>query len=307
VRILLTGSNGRLGHELKGALGRVGEVLAPGRADLDMRDVSSIRAVLDAARPDLIVNAAAHTDVMSAEADDTTCRAVNETAPAVLAAYCRARQAALIHYSTDYVFDGRSDRPYRETDVPGPINAHGRAKLGGELAVEASGAAHLTIRCTWMYGDRGRNFVRSILQLARERRELLVVDDQIGCPSWTRSIADATARIVESTQRADEPFAETLRPLAGVYHLSAAGQVNRFDFARRILAADPVRGEQVCEHISRTSTEAYGEAALRPKYSVFDNGKIARTFGVALGSWESGLSQMLSQLDHSAASTSLAM
>ena len=307
MRILLTGSNGRLGHELYRALTPVGEVIAPSRADLDLTDARSIRAALESMHPDLIVNAAAHTDLESAEADDTVCRAVNEVAPEILATYCRDRGAALVHYSTDYVFNGQSSKPYRETDEPAPINAYGRAKLRGELAVEASGAAHLTIRCTWMYGDRGRNFVRSILQLSRERRELVVVDDQVGCPSWTRSIATVSARMLELIRKPGKPLSATLAQYSGIYHLCAAGQVNRYDFARRILAEDPGRAEQVCERLRRTSTEAYGEAAARPKYSVLDNGKVERVFGLTAEAWETQLGQMLSQLDHEPASTSFAM
>jgi dTDP-4-dehydrorhamnose reductase len=271
--ILLIGSAGQLGFELARVLPAYGDVVALDRAALDLADADALVAAVRGVRPRLIVNAAAYTAVDRAESEPGQADAINTRAPGILAEEARRAGALLIHYSTDYVFDGAAAAAYDELAAPNPVNAYGRSKLGGERAIAAAGALSLVLRTSWVYGRRGRNFLTTMRKLAVEREELKVVADQIGTPNWTRSLAEATALLVG---RGGADLAER----AGLYHLSGGGSTSWFDFARAIFAeADRPRVVPI------TSAE-YPTAARRPRNSVLASGKFADTFGFALPPWE---------------------
>jgi dTDP-4-dehydrorhamnose reductase len=210
----------------------------------------------------------------------------------ILAEEARSIGSALIHYSTDYVFDGRSSRPYTETDPTAPLNSYGTSKLAGERAIEATGGAWMVLRTSWVYGGPTGNFVTTMLRLARERDELRVVEDQIGAPTWSRSIAAATGQILAMTRTRDG-FAAGMAPASGVYHLTAAGTTSWHGFATAILALDPARDEHSCTRIVPISTDQYPTPARRPLWSVMSNDKLAARFGLRLPSWEAQLQLFL--------------
>ena len=271
--ILLIGSAGQLGFELARVLPAHGEVVALDRAALDLADADAVVAAVRSARPRLIVNAAAYTAVDRAESEPGLADAINTRAPGILAEEAKRAGALLIHYSTDYVFDGAAAAPYDELAAPNPVNAYGRSKLGGERAIAAAGGLSLVLRTSWVYGLRGQNFLTTMRRLAVEREELRIVADQIGTPNWTRSLAEATALLVG---RGGADLAER----AGLYHLSGGGSTSWFDFARAIFGdADRPRVVPI------TSAE-YPTAARRPRNSVLASGKFADTFGFALPPWE---------------------
>jgi dTDP-4-dehydrorhamnose reductase len=282
VRILLAGRTGQVGSELLRTLPALGEVLAPERAALDLSNLVQLREAVRSAKPAVIVNAAAHTAVDAAESDRDAAYAVNATAPGVLAEEARRAGALLVHYSTDYVFDGAKAAPYVESDPAAPINAYGATKLAGERAIGASGCRHVVLRTSWVYAERGRNFMLTMLRLARKAsKPLRVVDDQTGAPTSAQMIAAGTAatlRLALAGNAAD-----------GVYHMSAQGAVTWYGFARAIFLEAGVDAEVV----PITSSE-YPTAARRPKNSLLDNSKLA-SLGVRLPAWQEGLRDVLSR------------
>lgn len=261
LRILLTGKNGQVGSELARLLPSVGELTAFGRAELDLANPKALRRAIADARPNLIINAAAYTAVDQAEKEEALARAINADAPAVIAEQAKKIGAFLVHYSTDYVFDGSKRSPYAEDDRTNPLSAYGRTKLVGEEAIRSSGVPHLILRTAWVYATSGKNFLLTVLRLASTREELRIVNDQFGAPTPARAIAGATARLVgctsgvapssttRSSGKADEKLTSTnpaAEPLAlltrnsGTYHLTAAGQATWYEFAVAIL--DTVKG-----------------------------------------------------------------
>ena len=289
--ILLIGKTGQIGWELERALAPLAPVVALSRRELDLTDTDAIRRRVRETAPGLIVNAAAYTAVDAAEEEPALAMAVNGTAPGVLAEEAKRLDVPLVHYSTDFVFDGRggpgpAPRPYTESDAPAPINEYGRTKLAGERAIQAVAPAHLILRTSWIYGNRGRNFLRTIRRLAAERDELEVVDDQIGSPTWARAVADATAQILA---RGRPPATGAgLAEAGGLYHLSAAGSTSWCGFAAAIVQWGTESGRAPPRMVP-IPTGAYPAAAARPAYSVLDNGAIAKAFGIALADWESQL------------------
>ncbi|MGH7552064.1 MAG: dTDP-4-dehydrorhamnose reductase, partial [Longimicrobiales bacterium] len=253
--ILLLGKNGQIGRELCRTLGPLGNVAAFGREQLDLRDGDAIQRKLRDIRPALIVNAAAWTDVDGAEDNRNEALAINADAPAALARHAAGSGALLIHFSTDYVFDGRTDVPYRETDRTRPINVYGESKSEGERRILETGAACLILRTSWIYGHHGKNFVRTFLQRAREQEELAVVEDQIGCPTWSRTIAEAVASVL--ARCADRERFDIDAKSSGVHHVCAAGSASWYDFACAILRLDPLRHEHRCRTIRPVSTGAF--------------------------------------------------
>lgn len=267
MKILLTGSSGQVGYELERCLQGLGEVVAPTRAQMDLADPGQLRAVVRALRPGLIVNAAAYTAVDQAESEPQLAQRINADAPAVLAEEARALGAAMVHYSTDYVFDGNKDGPWVEGDPTGPLNVYGRTKLLGEQRVAESGAAHLILRTSWVYGLRGHNFLLTMLKLARERDQLRVVDDQAGAPTWSRTVAQSTAHILALAQGGGPGW---WQEHGGTWHLACRGQTTWAGFAEAILAASGSN----CRVVPVSSAE-FAAPARRPRNSVLDSGKLA--------------------------------
>jgi dTDP-4-dehydrorhamnose reductase len=289
--ILLLGANGQVGAELVRSLAPLGRVVALARADLCLTDAERIRSVVRSVRPRIIVNAAAHTVVDGAEHDLDRAYAINGAAPGILAEEAARLNGMLVHYSTDHVFDGTKGAPYTECDEPNPLNVYGASKLAGERAIRAVGVPHLIFRASWVYGVRGRNFLRTILHLARERHELRIVDDQVGCPTWSRMLAMATAMVLVRIQKNGE--FESPDQWTGTYHLCAAGQTTWFDFARTILALDPRREEQVCRCVAAIGTHEYPTPARRPRFSVLDTTRVAERFGLWIAEWRDDLALAL--------------
>lgn len=278
MRILLTGRNGQVGWELERALAPLGEVIALDRAGLDLSDPAAIQRVVRDARPEVIVNAAAYTAVDRAESEPALAASINSVAPGILAEEARRCGALLVHYSTDYVFDGEKKTPYVEEDAASPVNVYGKTKLEGERAIDASGCRYLVLRTSWVYGPRGHNFLRTVLRLARERNELRMVDDQIGAPTSAAAIALATA---EMLRRAGPE---------GLFHMTASGEVSWRGFAEAIVASQhlPVR-------VIGIASQDYPAAARRPRNSLLDNGKLRSAYALTLASWQRQLNEVLAQ------------
>lgn len=274
--ILLTGARGQLGFELARLLPAHGEVQALDRAALDLTDAEAVAATVRRIKPQVIVNAAGYTAVDRAESELALAEAINARAPAVLAEEAKRLDALLIHYSTDYVFDGTSGEPYREEDHTNPLNAYGSSKLAGERAIAATGVAHLILRTSWIYGWHGQNFLLTMRRLAATRDELRVVADQFGVPNWSRVLAETTASLVGRG-------AAALARKSGIYHLSGRGRASWFDFARAIFDnADRPR-------VVPITTAEYPTPARRPASAVLATAKFEEAFGIVLPDWRETL------------------
>jgi len=287
--ILLTGKNGQVGWELQRTLQAIGKVTAVGHAELDLADAAAVDRKLDETRPDIIVNAAAYTAVDKAESEPDLAHAVNAAAPSLLAQWAARNGALLIHYSTDYVFDGAKAAPYAESDPTHPLGAYGRSKLAGEAGVRAAGCDHLVFRTSWVYAARGANFLRTMLRLAAEREELRVVDDQVGAPTWARLIAEATALALR------QALAERRhgRFKSGLFHLACAGETSWHGFASAIVEGR--QGLRV-QRVTPITTAEYPLPAPRPANSRLDTGAFRARFGLALPDWREGLQLCLEEL-----------
>ena len=297
MKLLLLGANGQVGHELRRSLAPLGEVIAATRdgklvdggsceiADLD--DLTSLPALVDRIAPDVVVNAAAYTAVDEAESEREAAFRANAEAPRALAEACARRGARLVHYSTDYVFDGRGMRPWREDDPTAPLGVYGESKLAGEAAIREIGADHVILRPAWVYAPRGRNFLLTMLRLGVERDRLRVVADQVGTPTGAALIADATARILAHPSRA-----------RGTWHLTAGGQTSWHGFAEAIFAGAVERGLLArAPMVEAISTAEYPTPAARPAHSVLDTTKLQRDFGFVPPDWREGLSRALDALE----------
>jgi dTDP-4-dehydrorhamnose reductase len=299
MKILLLGKNGQVGWELQRSLAILGEVVALDRASTehcgDLAKLDRLAQTVRAVRPDVIVNAAAYTAVDKAEADEDTAGIVNAAAPGVLAAEAERLGAWLVHYSTDYVFDGSGSRPWSETDRPAPLSAYGRTKLEGERLVAAGCSRHLILRTSWVYGARGGNFVRTMLRLAQERETLTVIDDQHGAPTSAELLADVTAMALH--QLAGERSGER----AGIYHLAAAGETTWHGYACHLLECarqlSPATRWKVRE-VTPIATAAFPTAARRPLNSRLDTAKLRAAFGLSLPPWRQGVDRVLAEILH---------
>lgn len=299
-RILVAGKNGQVGFELLNSLAGQGQVVAVGRDQMDLSKPDAVRRTVREIAPDLIINASAYTAVDQAESEPELALAINGVAPGVLAEEAKRLGAALIHYSTDYVFDGSKLAPYSEDDEPRPVSVYGRTKLAGERAIQAVDVPHLILRTSWVYGMRGKNFLLTILRLAREREELSIVDDQLGAPTWSRALAGATSDILSHLGYGRPGFGEACGEQRGIYNVSAAGQTSWYGFAVAILArAASARSRQSGFALARVpvlkpiTTEQYPLPAGRPRYSVLANAKLRRAFGLALPDWKVGLDECM--------------
>ncbi|MEX3669020.1 dTDP-4-dehydrorhamnose reductase [Paraburkholderia phenoliruptrix] len=283
--ILVTGINGQVGYELLRSLQGLGRVIGLDRAALNLESPDAIRRVVREVKPTIIVNPAAYTAVDRAENDVEGAQRLNVQAPALLAEEAKRLGAALVHYSTDYVFDGTKDTPYVETDAVNPQNVYGKTKLEGEREILASGCDHLILRTSWVYGMRGKNFLLTMLKLGAERDELSVVADQIGAPTWSRTIATLTAHVlVQATRTAD--LTQWWAHRSGVYHLTASGATSWQGFAEAIFELSSLGKRPVVQPIPASS---YPTPAMRPANSRISNDKLASTFGVRAPDWREAL------------------
>ncbi len=304
-KVLLLGKSGQVGWELERCLATVCEVVALDHQGMDLANPDSIRKTVREIRPSLIINAAAYTAVDKAEAEAELAMAINGVAPGILAEEAKRLGAALIHYSTDYVVDGTKRSPYTEDDEPHPLNVYGKTKLAGERAIQAVGAPHLILRTSWVYGARGKNFLLTILRLAQEKQELRIVDDQIGAPTWSRFIAQATAQILGQILYAPNGKAtpgatdiSTSLYVTGVYHLSCGGETSWYGFAQA--AMEKLRHTSAVNRpmpqLSPISSAGYATAAVRPAYSVLSNDKLMDAYAFMLPHWQHGLELVLLDL-----------
>ncbi|WP_126455358.1 dTDP-4-dehydrorhamnose reductase [Sulfuriflexus mobilis] len=294
MRILLLGRNGQVGWELNRSLLPLGEVIALDRTQADLSRPESLRKIVCDNHPDVIVNAAAYTAVDKAEEEEDLATVINSTAPGVLAEEADKSGALLIHYSTDYIFDGTKDRPYTEDDLPNPINAYGRSKLAGEQAIQATKADHLILRTSWVYAARGRNFLRTIMRLAKEMDELTIVGDQTGSPTWARLIAETTAHCLRQSvyERRKSVFS------SGIYNVSSSGETSWYGFASAIVNNARDRPEEKI-HVSNIvpiQTRDYPTPAKRPAYSCLATESLEENFNIVMPSWEYGLRLCMEEL-----------
>jgi len=295
MKILPFGKNGQVGWELQRSLAPLGELVAPGHDDADLcGDLSNLEGLartVQTVRPDVIVNAAAHTAVDRAESEPELAHTLNALAPGVLAQEAAKLGAWLVHYSTDYVFDGSGNRPWVETDAPAPLSVYGRSKLEGERLIQAACPQHLIFRTSWVYAARGGNFAKTMLRLAQERERLTVVSDQFGAPTGAELIADITAHALRQCLRRPQD--------AGLYHLAAAGETSWHGYANHVLALARLNGGAInikATEVAPVPTSAFPTAARRPLNSRLATQKLQSTFGLALPHWGQGVARMLSEV-----------
>jgi dTDP-4-dehydrorhamnose reductase len=296
MKILLFGMNGQVGWELQRALAPLGELVAldfdsPGPLGADFSKPESLAATVQSVRPRLIVNAAAHTAVDRCETEPELAHALNAAAPAVLAREAHALGAWLLHYSTDYVFDGSGNAPRREDAATGPLNVYGRTKLEGEDAIRASGCHHLILRTSWVYAARGGNFAKTMLKLAAERDRLTVIDDQVGAPTGAELLADISAHALRHALAQPE--------VSGTYHAVAGGETSWHGYARHVVERARAAGRPIrvaADRIEAVPTSAFPTPAERPKNSRLDTTKLRATFGLTLPPWQAGVDRMLAEI-----------
>ena len=290
--ILLLGADGQVGGALAGRLAPLGPLVVATRADADLEQPDALRALVRRVAPAVVINAAAYTAVDDAERDGARCERINAVAPGVIAEEARRLRAPMVHFSTNYVFDGAAERPYDEGAPPAPLNAYGASKLRGEAAVAAATPEHLIFRLSAVYGWRGRNFMLRMLELARSREEIAVVDDQFVAPTRATSIARAVVSALRPVLTATAPFGGF-----GTYHLCSRGATSWFGFAEALLRLDPRRDEHVVRRLRRTSTADFHAAAQRPRNGLLDSAKAAAVLGIEIGPWDEELRREMARLD----------
>jgi dTDP-4-dehydrorhamnose reductase len=300
--VLLIGKNGQVGAELLSLLPHFGELTSLDREELDLCDSDKIRRVVRHIRPQIIVNAAAYTAVDKAETESGIAHAVNADAPGILAQEAHKIGAVLVHYSTDYIFDGSKQQPYSETDSTNPLSIYGKSKLAGEVAIRDSNVPHLILRVSWVYATHGQNFLLAILRLGSQREELRMVHDQVGTPNRAADIARATTTVLTRLHR-NSSFLSSFEKVCGTYHLSASGAASRLDFTRAICdemdnnpipcwASTAMEGRPfVLKRLVPITTAEFPTPAVRPLYSVLSNERFCRTFGISLPDWRTQLHQ----------------
>lgn len=285
-RVLLLGSSGQLGMQLARQLAGKFELTALSRAQLDLSDVDAVRAAVRTSMPEVVINAAAYTAVDKAEQETEQARLVNAVAPGVIAEEVAKTNGWLIHYSTDYVFDGSGTKAWQETDVTNPLSVYGQTKLDGELAIAGSGGKHVILRTSWVYASEGRNFLHTMLRLGREREQLRIVDDQVGAPTSAEALSDATLAVLSRL--------ESDADVTGVYHLACAGETSWCGFAKAIFAE--FASIQRTPEVVPIPSEAYPTPAKRPLNSRLNCAKFAGIFGYSMPRWEDALAQVASEI-----------
>ncbi len=292
LKILLLGKNGQLGWELQRTLAPLGKVIALDYPQVDFTHLEDLKAVVADANVDVIVNAAAYTAVDRAETEAETARLVNSVAPAMLAELANRQKAALIHISTDYVFDGQQGKAYIETDATNPLNVYGKTKLAGEQAVAGIADSHLILRTSWVYSMQNAGFVSKVLAWARTQETLSIVDDQISSPTSARMLAAMIALLLVKTDGA--PYS-ALQSKRGIYHLAGSGCCSRYEWAKEILKNDPTPQERKAKNIIPAHTVDFPTPAVRPLYSVLDCGKFEAAFRLRMPSWQDGLRLLMEE------------
>lgn len=286
MKTILFGRNGQLGSELQRVLAPLGDVAAVDYQEIDLQNDSAVEEFIRSQSPSVIVNASAYTAVDRAEQEQELAFQVNGRAPELMAKLALELKAAFIHVSTDYVFDGMLGRPYMETDRPNPLNIYGKSKLAGEQSVQRVGGAYLIFRTSWVYSMTGNSFVNKILEWARKNPNLRVVDDQVGNPTWARSLAEMMGQLLEKAD--DSPF-DYFEKYAGVYHLAGRGYVSRFDMAKEIIRLASIREPGLISSLQTARTSEFPAPAERPLFSALDCAHFESTFGLRLPEWQSAL------------------
>lgn len=288
--ILLFGKNGQLGSELKKILPDLGNLTCLDQEDVDLCNTSALQQALNDLKPKLIINASAYTAVDRAETEPETAMKVNALAPGAMAEWARKTYAVFVHYSTDYVFDGRKNTPYLEIDPTNPLNVYGKSKLAGEENIRQAGGAFLILRTSWVYSMQGTSFVTKVLEWARKNQTMKVVSDQVSNPTWSRDLAEGTFSVVSAHR---DRLPDVMQERRGIYHLAGGGYTSRYEWARRILANDPKRTEQLVQTIKPASTEEFPLPAGRPLFSALDCSKFKETFGFSLPDWADSLQRAM--------------
>lgn len=286
MRIALFGKDGQLGWEFQRILPVLGDVIPLGRREVNVSDLNSLEKTLEELKPNLIINASAYTEVDRAETEPELAMRINAAAPGVMAEMARKLDSAFIHYSTDYVFDGKNKSPYGEEDQTAPLNLYGQSKLIGEQNIQQAGEAYLILRTSWVYSLRGNSFVNKVLGWARKNKTLKIVSDQVSSPTWVRMLAEITA-LTLAQNKAD--LLKVIRERRGVYHLAGSGYTSRYEWAKQILALDPNRSEQVVQKIEPATSQEFPTPAARPLFSALDCTHFRETFGLLLPDWTSAL------------------
>lgn len=281
MRILLFGKNGQVGWELQRALMPLGEISALGAADVNLADADALRRAVRNFRPSVVINAAAYTAVDRAEAEPELAFAVNATAPGILAEECKGIDALLVHYSTDYVFDGQKNAPYTEDDLPNPLNVYGKSKLAGEQAIASVGCSHLILRTSWVYGLRGDNFLTKFITWAKQHKVVNIVQDQVASPTWSRFLAETVAHLAALESKT--PGWSAAR--SGVYHLAGGGAVSRYNFAQAILMNMPTKDGLMLQELHPSQTANFPSPAVRPLFSALQTSRFERAFGYTAPNW----------------------
>ena len=286
MKIVLIGKNGQLGWEFQQLLPALGEMVALGREDLDVSNPDAVQKTLLELQPNLIINTSAYTEVDLAETQRELAEKINALAPASMAEAARKLGAVFIHYSTDYVFDGKASQPYSEQAATNPLNVYGSSKLLGETHIQQSGDAYLILRTSWVYSLRGNSFVNKVLGWSRKNKSLKIVSDQIGCPTWARMLATLTCQAVFNN---GGDLFDSLRARRGIYHLAGSGYTSRFEWAQQILANDPKRTEQLVQTLEPVSSLEFPTPATRPLFSALNCEKFTAAFGLRPPNWEESL------------------
>lgn len=286
VQILLLGKNGQLGWESQRVLSCLGTVISLDYPEIDLIQIDHATKVIKDLRPQIIINAAAYTAVDKAEDEPGKAYSINQNACGALARLANDLRAVLIHYSTDYVFDGEKDGAYTELDKPAPLNLYGKSKLSGEEAITEVNGASLILRTSWLYSLRGDSFVKKVMSWARSQKTIKVVSDQIGCPTWARLLAEATALVISKSHK---DYYGWFRENGGLFHLAGEGSTSRLDWAKSIINLDPHREQQVVEEVLACKTSDFPTRAIRPLKTVLNCEKFKNTFGISLPDWSDSL------------------